>query len=42
VSDHSKQLKPNKTLTQNHVFHSVLKFLDMKSPIYDENMDIFK
>jgi lipid A ethanolaminephosphotransferase len=42
VSDHSKQLKPTKTLTQNHVFHSVLKFLDMKSPIYDENMDIFK
>ncbi len=42
VSDHSKQLKPNKTLTQNHVFHSVLKFLDMKSPIYDENMDIFE
>ncbi|MDR6737901.1 phosphoethanolamine--lipid A transferase EptA [Sphingobacterium sp. 2149] len=42
VSDHSKQLKPNRTLTQNHVFHSVLKFLDMKSSIYDENMNIFK
>lgn len=42
VSDHSKQLKPNKTLSQNHVFHSVLNFLGIQSPIYDENMNIFK
>lgn len=42
VSDSSKELKANKTLTQNHVFHSVLKFLNIQSPIYDENMDIFK
>ncbi|UPZ14427.1 phosphoethanolamine--lipid A transferase EptA [Flavobacterium humidisoli] len=42
VSDGSKQLKPTKTLTQNNVFHSVLNFLNIESPIYDEKMNIFK
>ncbi len=42
VSDNSKQLKPNKTLSQNHVFHSVLKFLNIQSPVYNEEMNIFK
>ena len=42
VSDSSKQLKPNKMLSQNNVFHSVLNFLNIESPIYDENMNIFK
>ena len=42
VSDGSKQLKANKTVTQNHVFHSVLNFLNIQSPIYDEKMNIFK
>jgi lipid A ethanolaminephosphotransferase len=42
VSDGSKQLKPNTLLSQNHVFHSVLNFLGMQSPIYDEKMNIFK
>jgi lipid A ethanolaminephosphotransferase len=42
VSDHSKQLKMNKTLSQNHVFHSVLNFLNIQSPIYNEEMNIFK
>jgi lipid A ethanolaminephosphotransferase len=42
VSDGSKQLKPNKTLSQNHVFHSVLNFLGIESPVYDEGMNIFK
>ena len=41
VSDGSKQLKPNKILSQNHVFHSVLNFLSIQSPVYDENMNIF-
>jgi lipid A ethanolaminephosphotransferase len=41
-SDGSRQLKPNKMLTQHHVFHSVLNFLHIQSPIYDENMNIFK
>lgn len=42
LSDSSKQLKPNKIVTQNHVFHSVLNFLDIQSPIYNEEMNIFK
>jgi len=42
LSDSSKQLKPNTTLTQHHVFHSVLNFLGVQSPIYDEKMNIFK
>lgn len=42
VSDNSKQLKPNKMLSQNHVFHSVLNFLSVQSPIYNEEMNIFK
>ena len=42
TSDNSRQLKENKKLTQHHVFHSVLDFLAIESPIYDENMSIFK
>ncbi len=38
----SKQLKSNKALTQNYVFHSVLNFLNIQSPIYDDKMSIFK
>nr|WP_245895730.1 phosphoethanolamine--lipid A transferase EptA [Flavobacterium album] len=41
-SDSSGQLKPLKTVSQNHVFHSVLHFLSVQSPIYDEQMNIFK
>lgn len=42
VSDKSKLLKPEKSVTQNYVFHSVLNFLGVQSPIYDEKMNIFK
>lgn len=42
TSEGSKELKPNNTLSQNHVFHSVLNFLDIGSPIYNEEMNIFK
>lgn len=42
VSDSSQQLKPNKIVSQNHVFHSVLHFLGIQSPIYNEEMNIFK
>ncbi len=37
-----KQLKPANTLSQNHVFHSVLNFLGIQSPIYNEELNIFK
>ncbi|CAI2768180.1 phosphoethanolamine--lipid A transferase EptA [Flavobacterium collinsii] len=42
VSDNSRQLKANKTVSQNHVFHSVLNFLNIQSPVYNEQMNIFK
>lgn len=42
VSPGSKKLKANKTVSQYHVFHSVLKFLDIESPIYDEKMNIYQ
>jgi len=42
LSDDSKQLKPNTEVSQNHVFHSVLNFLNIQSPIYDDKMSIFK
>ncbi|HEU4496784.1 MAG TPA: phosphoethanolamine--lipid A transferase EptA, partial [Flavobacterium sp.] len=37
-----KQLKPNEMLSQNHVFHSVLNFLNIQSPVYNEDLNIFK
>jgi lipid A ethanolaminephosphotransferase len=42
MSDSTKQVKPNTFLSQNHVFHSVLNFLGIESPIYNEKMNIFK
>jgi len=43
MSDNSsKQLKPNNSLSQNHVFHSVLNFLGIQSPVYKEELNIFK
>ncbi len=38
----SRQLKPNTMLSQNYVFHSVLNFLIIKSPVYKEELNIFK
>ena len=43
TSDNSaRQFKPFQAVTQHHVFHSVLNFLNIGSPIYDEKMNIFK
>lgn len=43
TSDNSlKQIKPDNTLTQNYVFHSVLNFLGVQSPVYKEEMNIFR
>ena len=41
-SDQSKGYKPKQALTQNNVFHSVLHFLDIDSPIYNEKMNIYR
>ncbi len=38
----SKQLIPNNTLSQNYVFHSVLDFLGIQSPVYKKDLSIFK
>lgn len=42
LSDDSKKLKDNQEYSQHNVFHSVLDFLAIDSPIYDENMSIYK
>ncbi|MEC5395084.1 phosphoethanolamine--lipid A transferase EptA [Bergeyella sp. RCAD1439] len=42
VSDASRRLKAQSSLSQNHVFHSVLNFLGVESPIYKEEMNIFE
>ncbi|MDU8885385.1 phosphoethanolamine--lipid A transferase EptA [Yeosuana sp. MJ-SS3] len=42
LSDSSKKLKPYEVLSQNHVFSSVLNFLAIESPIYNESMNIFE
>ena len=42
VSDDNTKLKPNTLLSQHHVFHSVLHFLSLSSPIYQEELNIFK
>lgn len=42
TSKDSKQLKPINIASQHHVFHSVLNFLDIKSPVYNEQLSIFK
>jgi lipid A ethanolaminephosphotransferase len=42
LSDDSKELKKNEEVVQQQIFHSVLDFLAIESPIYDENMSLFK
>jgi len=41
TSERSKGLKPLETLSQHHVFHSVLNFLGVESEVYDERMNVF-
>ena len=40
--DSSKKIKKFDMLSQYHVFHSVLNFLHIESPIYNEEMNIFE
>ncbi len=42
TSDESKQLKKEPSVSQNSVFHSVLNFLGVQSPVYNESLSIFK
>lgn len=41
VSDNTRGLKEKEELSQHHIFHSVLDFLSIDSPIYDEEMSVF-
>lgn len=42
TSDEALEIDPEKKVGQYHVFHSVLSFLGIDSPIYDESLDIFQ
>lgn len=42
TSDSTRRLKPAEMLSQYNVFHSVLRFLGIGSPVYDERMSIFE
>lgn len=42
TSEGSKSVKAYESVTQHHVFHSVMNFLSVESPIYKEEMNIFK
>lgn len=42
TSDKSIEFKYIESLSQHHVFHSVLDFLNIESPIYNESMSILK
>ncbi|MCB0464900.1 MAG: phosphoethanolamine--lipid A transferase EptA [Aequorivita sp.] len=42
LSDDSRKLKDNQEYSQHSVFHSVLDFLAIDSPIYDPTMSIYK
>ena len=41
-SDNSLKVKNIGNAEQYHIFHSVLDFLDIESPIYDPEMTIFE
>ncbi len=41
LSDNSKKLKNNKTVSQHHVFHSILDFLDIESSIFNKHKSVF-
>ena len=41
-SDKTLGVKDIKEVGQYHIFHSILRFLDVESPIYDEKMNIFE
>lgn len=42
TSDNSRKIKENQGHSQHNIFHSVLDFLAIDSPIYEQDMSIFK
>lgn len=41
TSDSTLKIDPKREASQYHVFHSILDFLDVKSPVYNPDYDIF-
>lgn len=41
TSDKNLKIRPDQKVGQYHVFHSVLSFLGIDSPVYDQEKDIF-
>ena len=42
TSDDWREVKPLEEATQHHVFHTVLDYLSVDSPVYDPDMDLFE
>lgn len=42
ASDETMKIDTRKKVSQYHVFHSILTFLGIDSPVYDESLDIFR
>lgn len=42
VSNENKKLKNIKKVGQNYVFHSVMHFLSLESPIYNEDLNLYQ
>ena len=42
TSDPEKKIKNLEKVGQYHVFHSILSFLGIDSPVFDEELDIFE
>lgn len=41
-SENSRTIKESQEYSQHHIFHSVLDFLAIDSPIYDQDMSVFE
>ena len=41
-SDNSLNIKKMEETSQYHIFHSILNFLDIETPIYNEELNIFE
>ena len=42
TSDDSLKIKEQEKVGHYHVFHTILDFLGISSPVYDENLNIFE
>ncbi len=42
TSDQTMKINTKEKVSQYHVFHSILRFLGIDSPVYDKSLDVFK